>query len=198
MIEQNDLHAIGQIAERLSNSGFTVEQALSQVRNYAKSGYDLIQPKMIAGGGKTAPRLYSNTMLAIAAVLSELTNMGISDVDCLRAAARSMYSWHFEDEPENLQDVSAQLNPDGPMGDAVRFYLANQVMRDNSTWDFQLHVFAATNDKWQREIRGYVIDSSREQVVLPGPETGLIPRSAIVIALNPLFDRVFRDIKKFN
>ena len=196
MPTQDQLHAIGEIAERLSNPGLTKEQALSRARNLASK--ELIHPKMIAGAGKTAPRLYSNTQLAIAAVLSELMDMGIADVECLRSAALSMYAWHFESEPENWREISTQLNPEGPMGDAVESYLSGQLMQDKSTWDFQLHVFADTNHKWQRIIRGYVIDSSNEQIELPGPETGLIPRSAIVIALNPLFERIFRDIKKFN
>lgn len=204
MLPQDKLHAVGEIAQRLSNEGFTTEQALSRVRNLAK--HDLIWPKIVAGTGVTAPRLYSNGQVAIAAVLSELMHMGIADVSFLREVFISLNTG-ISDLPPGatanwthdmwLEHIKA-LPKQGPMEQAVWFYLANQKMRDHSTWDCQIHVFADTESKWKRVVLAYVIDSSNERIELPGPETGLIPRSAIVIALDPLFARIFRDLKAAN
>lgn len=232
MPDISELYTLPQAAEALATPAFNKEQMLNQLKGFVKN--DLLHSSYAVGDAKTAPRLYSRASLAIAAVLHELTVMGVADLrednaehqtigsqkiitrypdGALRSASIAMYAWHFEHTlEEKLKEEKEReswtredwakyadsLPKQGPMEQAVWFYLANRNMRDHATWDFQLHAFADTEHNWQRVFRGYVIDSSAEEIILPGPETGLVPRSAIFIALDPLFARIFRDMKKAN
>lgn len=173
---------IGQLADRMVDSSQDKYQTVTQLRRFASE--DWIHSSGERDGLK---RLFDESALAAAKVLSELTDFGFKDQGVMGAAALGMNAWFKE----------ARAKDRSPMGYAVEHFL-NGV----GYWQFEM-AFYRHDQTGQRFIQSFVynVDDPNPEMrhaQHPGEDTGYVPRGGVLIPLNPLFEHLFSDRAKAN
>ena len=179
-------YSSGQMASRLAEPGITPDYLRGQIRRWNSKGQVHANGNR-RGTGPRAAHLFAIYDLPVAKILSDLTDLGISDDDVINAASLACYSAL----PRGGQAQHAII-------DAI---LAWRKLKAWPTLSVDLWRHSQTGER--RVTATIHLDLLHEKpkladVAVAMSASGWTAKASIMLELPPIFERVFADREKLN
>lgn len=188
MLEEPHTLTTQRMAERMAEPGVTVEFLATQIRGFAQRDYITCHGHM-KGSGRTAHRLYSESMMAQAKLLSILTDFGFSDPSIMQAAATACSS------PVEGRAIHPDLIQGGRVPTPMQAALRDFRLGGWPSFEMTLRRHDQTGE---RKITAQIVASGLKRIPIEGGSDGYAPLASVAILLQKHFVRMFANREGMN